>query len=399
MAECDSSKLDLQEEYEVGYEIDPVGALSDDLNCGICHHVVRDAQQTMCCGHSTCKQCIDKVLQTKIIDKKCPYCSNPDFKVVTDKKTQRQVLNLVVYCPHKQIGPEPGCVWKGELRSREKHLNDDCPFTEVYCTNGCQKTIQRRRLEDHLKLECKLRQVCKYCNGTGYYQQINGNCEQKEWKDLEANSYKQLLAETQRRLEVVEQNYKELQQQLECSNIQTREKLSAFDALDWMTRLNGLASKCSRGLPMVIKMPDFTKSNQDEWSSLPFTTGIAGYKMFIKVYPNGYRHGEGYGKFISVALFLMSGEHDEELSWPFKGIVNIQLLNQLENKDHSQVVEFKFNGRDPKMCQRVTDRSHAERACWAHKFISHDALQYNYHRKHQYLKDKCIFFNVQSFVR
>ena len=392
MAECDSSKLDQREEYEVGYEIDPVGALLDDLNCGICHHVVRDAQQSKCCGHITCKQCIDKTLRSKMIDKKCPYCSDPDFNVTPDKRTQRQVLNLAVYCPHKQqMGSEPGCVWKGELRSREKHLNDDCPFTEVKCSNGCQKMIQRRQLEDHLRLECELRQMnCKYCNGTGYNQHVNG--------DFEIDHYEQQLAETQRRLEVAEQNYRELQQKVECSDTQTRKKLSAFHALDWVTQLNGLASESSPGLPVIIKMSNFTKSNQDGWSSPPFSTANVGYKMFIKVYANGYLHGEGYGKFISVALYLMHGEHDAELRWPLTGTVSIQLLNQLANKDHSQIVDLKFSGRDQKMCQRVTNGSHAERACWAHMFIAHEALQYDKHKKHQYLKDKCIFFHVQSFV-
>lgn len=394
MAECDRRKHQ-QEEYEVGYEIDPVGASSDildDLNCGICHHVVRDAQQVTCCGHNACKQCIDKALRTRNIDKKCPYCSNPVFNVMDDKKTQRKVLNLQVYCPHKQQkGPEAGCVWKGELRSREKHLSNDCSFTEVKCTNGCQEIIQRRQLENHLRLECVLRRVnCEYCNGTGYYQHTNGDRELEECKEQ--------LAETQRRLEVVEQKYRELQQKVECSDTQTRKKLSAFHALDWVTQLNGLASETSAGLPVIIKMPNFTKSNQDGWSSPPFTTANGGYKMFIKVYPNGYLHGEGYGKCISVALYLMNGEHDEELRWPLTGTMSIQLLNQVADNDHSQVVEFKFSGRDLKMCQRVTNGNHAERACWAHKFIPHEALQYDKHKKHEYLKNKCIFFRVQSFV-
>ena len=143
-------------------------------------------------------------------------------------------------------------------------------------------------------------------------------------------------------------------------------------------------------------MTQFSKSNEEGWSSQPFTTHKGGYKMFMKVYAKGYIHGEGHEKFISVALYLMKGGHDERLVWPMKGTVSIQLLNILADEDHSQVVEFKFNGHDQKMCS-VSNGRRAERASWAHKFIELKNLPYNQHRKHQYLKDNCIYFRVQSF--
>jgi len=69
----------------------------------------------------------------------------------------------------------------------EEHLNKTltarnigCLYTEVYCSNECGVVIQRRLLEDHLKLECELRQVkCKYCDSAGSYQWINAS-HQKE---------------------------------------------------------------------------------------------------------------------------------------------------------------------------------------------------------------------------
>lgn len=409
MAKYDSSKLKekLEEEYEVGYECDLVENLSADLyECGICHHVLRDAQQTTCCGHSVCRQCIDKALRTTLIDKKCPFCAEQAFDVVPDKRTQRQVLNLLVYCQNKQ----PGCTWKGELRSREKHLSDDCQFREVKCSNGCQQMVQSRQLEDHLKLECELRQVkCEYCYTTGSFLSITGDHRQKECAVNEIKLYKQQLMETHQKLEALELKYAELQHKFECGNkndiesgnkndIESRKKLSAFHALEWSVQLSCLALEGSPGLPAVIKMPQFDKSNQDAWSSQPFTTGNTGYKMFMKVYANGYRYGDGHGKFISVALYLMNGENDEQLCWPVKGTVEVQLLNQLADYGHSRIVEFMFSGCDPMMCGRVVNGSHAERACWAQKFMPHETLQYHKHLKHQYLKDKCIYFRIQNFV-
>ena len=382
--------------YEVGYECDPVEASSSDsLKCGICHHVLRDAQQTKCCGHCFCKKCIEKVLQSTVIDKKCPCCNEKVLNVVDDKRTQRQVLNLKVCCPNKQLG---GCMWTGELRLFEKHLGDDCPFTEVQCSNGCHQMIQRRMLENHLKSECGLRQViCESCNITGPFQWVTGEHQLKECVDFKLNYYKQQLAKTQEELETVKQKFAELQQKFECTNNMDKKKLSAFHALDWPTQLSCLAAEDSPGLPTIIKMPQFSKSNQDGWSSPSFMTHEGGYKMFMKVYANGYIHNEGHGKFISVALFLMKGEHDERLIWPMKGTMTIQLLNVLADEDHSPAVEFKFNGRDEKMCL-VRDGVCAERASWAHKFIALDNLSYNQHQKHQYLKDNCIYLRVRSFL-
>ena len=386
------------EEYEVGYDCDLVEPLArDSLKCGICRYLLRDAQQTSCCGHCFCKKCADKHLRSVVIDKSCPYCREEEFKFHNDKKTQREVSDLIIFCTNKQPG---GCPWFGELRLQDRHLKEECQFTDVQCTNGCQRLIQRAMLEAHVNSECELRQVaCESCNATGTYQWITGDHQQKECKDFIIDHYKQQLADAQKRLEAAEQKCMELQKSEGASktDIEIKKKLSAFHALEWPIQLKCLADEDSPGLPTVIKMPCFTKSNQNGWSSPSFTTHEAGYKMFMQVYDNGYIHGEGFEKFISVALYLMKGKHDEQLTWPMKGTVNIQLLNILADQDHSQVVEFKFSGHDSKMCTVAKGNQKAYRASWAHKFLALDNLSYNQHRKCQYLEGNCVYFRVQSF--
>lgn len=394
--------FDEEEEYKVGHECDPVNAL-DGLNCGICHHMLRNAQQSTCCGQNACKLCIEKTSRITIIDKKCPFCSEITFEFVPDVKTQRDVDNTKIYCPNRQLG----CEWTGPLRSQDEHVNV-CPFTEVQCTNCCQQLIQRRQLEHHLNSECELRHEC--CKVTGTSQWITGDHRLKECINFEVNCYKKQLADIQKQLECERQKCVELQQKLDYGNkfyIENKKKLAAFHAMDWPTQLDALAAENSPGLPTIIKMPYFVKStffaksSEDGWSSPSFTTDEIGYRMLMKVYANGYPHGEGYGSYVSVAVHLMKGDHDddEQLNWPLKGTVKIQLLNQWADQDHSEIVGFKFNGRDSKMCDKITSNdSHvATRACWAHKFISHEALQYNHHQKNQYLKDKCIYFRIHSF--
>ena len=162
-----------------GYDCDYVESPADDLLCKICHYPARDPVLVSCCGYNFCDNCLEQYHQSKVADRdNCPYCHAELFQSVLDKRTERYVLNLKVFCPHKHLG----CTWIGELRSMKNHVNENsnnsigCPFTELQCSNGCGVVMQRRLVEGHLKSECELREVkCEYCNTTGSYQWINSS--------------------------------------------------------------------------------------------------------------------------------------------------------------------------------------------------------------------------------
>ena len=54
--------------------------------------------------------------------------------------------------------------------------------------------------------------------------------------------------------------------------------------------------------------------------------------MCIKVDCNGF--GDGEGTHVSVYAYLMRGENDNHLPWPFTGTITVELLNQLEDDNH-----------------------------------------------------------------
>ena len=87
----------------------------------------------------------------------------------------------------------------------------------------------------------------------------------------------------------------------------------------------------------AFKMTAFShkKRNNIEFYSTPFFTHPQGYKMTINIDANGY--GQYEGTHISVFAFLMKGEHDDELEFPFKGTITFELLNQLEDKNHHKI--------------------------------------------------------------
>jgi len=84
----------------------------------------------------------------------------------------------------------------------------------------------------------------------------------------------------------------------------------------------------------IIKIHPFNelKNQNQEVVSPPFYTSPNGYKMRLKVYPNGY--GKGKGSHLSVFVHIEKGENDDQLVWPFRGTYTVTLLNQKSNQNH-----------------------------------------------------------------
>ena len=77
-------------------------------------------------------------------------------------------------------------------------------------------------------------------------------------------------------------------------------------------------------------MANFSKEKaldkyNDLWSPAMYTHD-GGYKFCIGVDANGYRGG--HGKAIRVSWKLMEGEYDDQLKWPAKARITLELVNQ-----------------------------------------------------------------------
>ena len=99
---------------------------------------------------------------------------------------------------------------------------------------------------------------------------------------------------------------------------------------------------------------------------------------------------------ISVHVHLMRGEFDNYLKWPFRGSVAIQLLNQLEDKEHyERTIAFTdetCSGVD--ISGRVTWGSRSAWGLGMSQFIARLQLQYDAANNCQYLKNDCLCFRV-----
>ena len=75
--------------------------------------------------------------------------------------------------------------------------------------------------------------------------------------------------------------------------------------------------------------------DKEETSSLyspPFYTSCHGYKVCLRVYPNG--DGEGKWSHFSAFFCIMRGQYDSKLTWPFNMKVTIKLIDQKNGTQH-----------------------------------------------------------------
>ncbi|PVD22546.1 hypothetical protein C0Q70_18362 [Pomacea canaliculata] len=84
---------------------------------------------------------------------------------------------------------------------------------------------------------------------------------------------------------------------------------------------------------LLWKISDFDRKRRDAISgkvtsiySPAFYTGVVGYKMCARIYPNG--DGMGKGTHLSLFFVLMRGHYDSLLPWPFQQKVTLMLIDQ-----------------------------------------------------------------------
>ena len=134
-----------------------------------------------------------------------------------------------------------------------------------------------------------------------------------------------------------------------------------------------------------LKMTNFSKykTEKEQWNSPPWYTAQYGYKLQLNVDPSGFGNGED--THISVHVYLMKGENDAMLQWPFKGDLTIQLLNWREDKRHVEKT-FHFNNNTSLQTRSmVIEGERASIGIGYDKFISLTDLSYNSVKNTEYI--------------
>ena len=108
-------------------------------------------------------------------------------------------------------------------------------------------------------------------------------------------------------------------------------------------------------------------------------------------------HGKGKDTHISIFLYLMRGDYDNSLRWPFEGDIAVELLNWREDNHHCRgdtITLNRHNDPDGSITGRVINKEYAPAVRGIICFISHSSLLYNPDTNTEYLQDDCLRVRV-----
>ena len=197
-----------------------------------------------------------------------------------------------------------------------------------------------------------------------------------EWRLKElADKYEHQLHARERQILMLEKRYRELQ---------LHEKLQVQKSAATKPHQS---NQCP---PYDIVISDFEdkKAKREVVKSPPMYTHPGGYKFVVGLWPHGVR--DGNGTYLSVVVYSEHGPFDDQLKWPAKVTISLQLVNEYRDSDHySRDIECKTDRE--KVGRGI---SFGSNRC----FIPHADLDWNHDNKTQYLKDNSLHFRVTKVI-
>ena len=329
---------------------------------------------------------------------------------------------------HKSVCPQQQfmcyyCDYEGTYKNVMEDHWFECEKRPIQCPNKCgENTLVPRHLQQHLDIACPLQVVmCKFS-----YTGCNIECQRQEMQEhLDGNMQSHLTMVSEMTCDLQYENDTQQQRIAELtgkSNTQGKRIQSLTHQIQILTsQVHFLASALKPGAlttqqlqagppPVFIPPPDFVmtnfkqlKNDDDIWFSPPFYSHIGGYKLCISVDANGWDDGWMWprGKHVGVTVYMMRGEYDDNLKWPFKGEVRVQLLNQRGNHSHFEKALLRLShyqesldGFDQSIFARVVGCKIAMEGWGYPQFIAHTKLRHIPVRDYQYLMNDCLKFRI-----
>ena len=124
-------------------------------------------------------------------------------------------------------------------------------------------------------------------------------------------------------------------------------------------------------------MSEFSKhkATNGRWDSPLFYTHPQGYKFSVIVCANG--HGSSESTHLTVGVTMMKGEYDDSLTFPFRGVFTVEVINWLQDEQHIQgTISISDDNDSDHRVGGCATTTYAPFALYA-VTISHSSLPYN----------------------
>ena len=200
----------------------------------------------------------------------------------------------------------------------------------VECVYKCGDRFERRMIQDHELDDCPRRPMEVQMSRLARKFEASLRANEKKLNDVIAENKAEVEAIHAENQSVKVENARltkritELEKKQEGTEQKARQIEEKHDNLE--------RELDTRIVPAPVPPFYFSITNYDhyrkvgyKWRSPSFYSHPGGYKLYCAVYANGY--GGGEGTHLSLFVFIMRGEYDDQLKWPFNGTVTIAMFN------------------------------------------------------------------------
>jgi hypothetical protein len=328
----------------------------------------------------------------------CKYCSFSG--------SQKEVNNHSELCPDHPVACPNGCSLDTSMailrKDLEMHL-DVCPAKKLTCTFAtgcCPAMLKKADMEKHMRTnlaqhsDCLFRQNCQLKEETKLLKAGKDHLKgELEVLRQECHDFKLKVKTLQMENAQLIAKYEDTKEQLD--KLQDGEikhiKLSMSNCLTWSDHLLYTTQSNDVVLPATFIYDSFQhdKDNNSSWISPSFYTSTEGYRLYFTAVPNGHHFARN--KCLSIIFSVLPGRFDRDIPWPFKGKLNVSILNQKENANHHST-DIDFYPFPRNHFSRVYSEVYQVRHGWGIlRFIKHEKL---YSQNPCYLANDTLYFRV-----
>ena len=356
------------------------------------------------CGEKKCRQEMEEH-QNEHCTKRpisCEYCT------VYKSHHDNVIHNHWPVCGSFPVQCPNDCGSTLQRQNLDRHVTEECPLTTISCDFvGCPVKLPRKDMSEHLRENLLTHISLLAASHTKQQATIAELVDENEMlksknENLEHNYHSEItiLKDKIKKLENMVSSHTQEQaegaqhpppQETPPPHTSTRTPPPQRQAPPPQRQIPPPHTLIPVGPPtLVMSHIEQHKVEGDHWYSTPVYTHSPGYKICLKVEILPWGRSESVHN-VQVSIHFMRGEFDDRLTWPFKGDICIQLVDQVKGQSHKKET-VKYTDEEDNTSSRVVQGEVARYGKQAFTILI-------YNRDHdtsRYLKNDTLVFQIYS---